>query len=165
MGSLKERLDQESGFSEVEFTIPHVFLPPRFREQSKQRNMILFLDLDNVVHVRWEGARQDEHQPLTPGAVRRLLKECARNMKKYRRDLDVFGRFIDRTAEAPFWDPREDSLTRDRQDKPAEQEEPEDDSVEEIIAVLGPDGELIQGKVSDFLEEEMGGESPMPIQW
>lgn len=124
--------------------------------------MVLFMDLDCVLHVRWEGARQDEHRPLTPGAVRRLLKEVGQNMKKYRRDLDVFARFSDKTAEAPFWDPREDSLHKDREDKVAEVESEEP---EEIVAVLGPDGEPIQGKVSDFLEAEMGGESPMPFNW
>jgi hypothetical protein len=87
-------------------------------------------------------------------------------MKKYRKDLDAFARFVDSEGEEPFWDPRENSLHKDKEEKSApssEEEEPEQG--EEIIAVLGPDGELIQGKVSDFLEEEMGGESPMPFGW
>jgi hypothetical protein len=159
--SLKEQLNRALGFGEVSFTIPHVFLPPRFKEISQDRNMIMFMDMDTVVHVRWEGARQDEHHPLTPGACRRLFKECIRNMKRYRQDFDAFARFVDKDAEEPFWNPREDSLHKDREEKPAPLlEEPEQG--EEIIAVLGTDGELIQGKVSDFLEEEMGGESPMP---
>jgi hypothetical protein len=164
--NLKEQLNHALGFNEVSFIIPHVFLPPRFKEVSQNRNMIMFMDMDTVLHVRWEGARQDEHHPLTPGACRRLFKDCIRNMKKYRKDLDAFARFVDSEGEEPFWDPRENSLHKDKEEKPApssEEEEPEQG--EEIIAVLGPDGELIQGKVSDFLEEEMGGESPMPFGW
>jgi len=149
------------GFDEVSFTIPHVFLPPRFKEISKDRNMILFMDMDTVMHVRWEGARQDEHHPLNPGACRRLFKECIRNMKKYRKDLDTYSRFVDREAEVPFWNPREDSLTKDRPEKPAPSLG-EEEQGEEIIAALGPNGELVQGKVSNFLKDEMGGENPMP---
>ena len=160
--SLKEQLNRALGFDEVSFTIPHVFLPPRFKEVSKNRNMILFMDTDTVMNVRWEGARQDEHHPLTPGACRRLFKECIRNMKKYRKDLNSFSRFVDDEAEFPFWDPREDSLTRDREEKPAPSTE-EEEQGEEIIAVLDSSGELVQGTVSDFLEQ--GGESPMPFGW
>ena len=162
--SLKEQLNRALGFDEVNFTIPHVFLPPRFKEISKDRNMILFMDLDTVMNVRWEGARQDEHHPLTPGACRRLFKECISNMKKYRKDLNAFSRFVDSEAEHPFWDPRENSLTKDREEKPAPSTE-EEAQGEEIIAVLGPDGKLMQGTVSELLEDEMGGESPMPFGW
>ena len=163
--SLKEQLNRALGFDEINFIIPHVFLPPRFKEISKNRNMILFMDMDTVMHVRWEGARQDEHHPLNPGACRRLFKECIRNMKKYRKDLDVFSRFIDIEAEIPFWDPRSNSLTKGREEKSApssEEEEGSETQEEEIIAVVGPNGELVQGTISDFLEEEMGGENPVP---
>lgn len=159
--SLKKKLDQALGFDEVSFIIPHVFLPPRFREISKNRNMILFMDMDTVMHVRWEGARQDEYHPLTPGACRRLFKECISNMKKYRKDLDDFSRFVDKDAEVPFWDPRKSSLNKDREEKPA----PSSGEEKEIVAVVGPNGKLARGKISDFLEEEMGGESPMPFGW
>lgn len=162
--SLKERLDGALGFGEVSFIIPHVFLPPRFKDISKNRNMILFMDEDTVMHIRWEGALQDEHRPLNPGACRRIFKECIRNMKKYRKDIDTFSRFVDKEAEVPFWDPREDSLSKDRPEKPAPVSEDEPKQ-EEIVAVLGPDDQLIQGKVSDFLEEEMGGENPLPFGW
>ncbi len=162
--SLKEQLNRALGFDEVSFTIPHVFLPPRFKDISKDRNMILFMDLDTVMHVRWEGARADEHHPLTPGACRRLFKECISNMKKYRKDLDAFSRFVDIEAEVPFWNPRENSLTKDRPETPAPSVD-EEEQEEEIIAVVGPNGDLIQGTVSEILKEEMGGESPMPFGW
>lgn len=162
--SLKEKLNRALGFDEISFTIPHVFLPPRFKEMSKNRNMILFMDTDTVMNVRWEGARQDEHHPLTPGACRRLFKECISNMKKYRKDLDAFARFVDGEAENPFWDPRTNSLTKDREEKPASSVE-EGTKKEEIIAVAGPNGELVQGTVSEFLEEGMGGEGPISFGW
>jgi hypothetical protein len=160
--TLRAQLDRSVGFDEVGFTIPHVFLPPRFKDISKNRNMILRMDLDSVLHVKWEGALQEEHHPLTPGAVRRLVKECFRNMKKYRRDLEVFARFIDKEGEEPFWDDRADSLTKDRPARPAIETPDAKQKEAEIVAVLGPDGELIQGTVDDFLEEEMGGESALP---
>lgn len=162
--SLRDRLNKalEDCDSEVQFTIPHVFLPPRFKEISNNRNMILFLDIDQVVHVRWEGARFEEHHPLTPGACRRLFKDCVANMKRYRKDLDSIARFIDREAQAPFWNPRENSLTGDRQDKPASAEEVKEKG-DEIIAVLDNSRELDQESVSNLLE--LGGESPMPFGW
>lgn len=123
--------------------------------------MILFLDVDQVMHVRWEGALQDSHHPLTPGACRRLFKDCIRNMRKYRRDLDAFSRFVDKTAEEPFWDPRSSSFSKARPEKTAEaikETEPE-----QIIASIDNTGNLVEGTVSDFLE--LGGESPMPFGW
>lgn len=158
--SLKSKLERVvDDLNEVEFILPHVFLPPRFKEISKDRNMILFLDVDQVMHVKWEGALQDSHHPLTPGACRRLFKECVRNMRKYRKDLDAFSRFVDKTAEEPFWDPRTFSGSKPRPEKTAEAiEDPE-----EIIAAIDNKGQLVEGTVSDFIES--GGESPMPFGW
>ena len=163
--SLKKQLDRALGFDEISFIIPHVFLPPRFKKVSRNRNMIMFMDMDTVLHVKWEGSRQDEHHPLTPGACRRLFKECIRNMKKYRKDLDAFSRFVDDEAEVPFWNPRRDSLNKDQEEKPAPSVEEEEQEEEEIITAMRPNGKLVQGKISDFLEEEMGGESPIPFGW
>lgn len=158
--SLKSKLARVvDDLNEVEFILPHVFLPPRFKEVSKNRNMILFLDVDQVMHVRWEGALQDSHHPLTPGACRRLFKECVRNMRKYRKDLDAFSRFVGKTAEEPFWDPRNFGGSKPRPEKTAEAEE----DPEEIIAAIDNKGQLVEGTVSDFIEE--GGESPMPFGW
>jgi hypothetical protein len=160
--SLKSKLNHVVGnFGEVEFILPHVFLPPRFKEISEDRNMILFLDIDQVMHVRWEGALQDSHHPLTPGACRRLFRECVRNMRKYRKDLDAFSRFVDKTAEEPFWDPRVSSLSKPRPEKPAEAIK--DPEPEEIIAVVDNTGKLVEGTFSDL--SESGGESPMPFGW
>ena len=68
--------------------------------------MLLLFDRDMTLHIRWEGSRLHEHSPLTPRAAMRLLREVARNMTKYRRELHVFSRFIDEIGEAPFEDPR-----------------------------------------------------------
>jgi len=72
-------------------------------------------------------------------------------MKRYRKDLDSFSKFVDTEAEVPFWDPREDSLTKDRTDEPAPSVE------KEVIAVLDSKSGAEERK-----EEEMGGESPIP---
>ncbi len=152
---LKKQLDHVCGFKDIEFIIPHVFLPPRFVKVSKNRNMVLTIDMDMVPHVYWEGALQDAYHPLTPGAVRKLLRECVRNMKKYRQDLDVFARFVDGEAEMPFWDPRVDSLAPKRDPKDAE----EDPFFTEVVAVV-EGGRLKEGNASDFLDQ--GGENPMP---
>lgn len=120
---LRERLNKALGFEEVRFEIPHVFLPPRFRQISQNRNMLLTLDVDSVAHVRWEGALQETHYPLTPAQVRRLFRECARNMQEYRKDLTTFARFMDLEAVPPFWDPREDYFTPEPKKEGAPAEE------------------------------------------
>lgn len=161
--ALREILEERAGFEECEFIIPHVLLPPRYTEISDGKNMILVLDRDCVAQIRWEGSPADPHQDLTPGAVRRLMKDVFRNMRKYREDLKTFARFMDRTAEEPFWDPRENSLTKGREEKDAPLEEKEG---EEIVAVV-IGGQLVQGKVSELikLEESVGGESPPDFGW
>lgn len=163
--SLRERLNNalEGCDEEVEFTIPHVFLPPRFKEVSEERNMILFLDIDQVVHVRWEGARFEEHRALTPGACRRLFKDCIANMKRYRKDLDTMARFIDREGQSPFWDPRRDSLTKEREERSAPALESSEEKKREITATVDHSEELDLEVAADLLE--LGGESPMPFGW
>lgn len=151
--SLREILEDKAGFEECEFLIPHIFLPPRFKKLAPGHNMILFLDIDMVIHVKWEGKRVEEHHPLTPGATRRLLREVSRNMTRYRRDMGVVARFLERKAEEPFWDPRVDSLTQEREEQDAEPEEGE-----EIVAILHGD-EIIEGPISELMG--LGGEGPL----
>jgi len=131
--------------------LPHPLLPPRFQDLSEDRNMILSLDQDLTLHVRWEGARIHEHHPLTPGAVNRLVKEVLRNMSKYRKDLEIFNRFVRQTAEQPFEDdrPLDPYHFKERELPPAEKiaEEEEDHTIEITADVRLPD--------------ELGGEGPM----
>ncbi len=113
--------------------------------------MILFLDQDMTLHVRWEGARIHEHHPLTPGAVNRLVKEVLRNMSKYRKDLEVFNRFIQQNAEQPFEDdrPLDPFHYKGRELPPAEKiAEKEEDHTIEVTANIQ-------------LPAELGGENPI----
>ena len=158
---LREALEAEAGWEEFQMIIPHPFLPPRFQNLAKGRNMILLLDRDMTLHIRWEGARMHEHHPLTPGAVRRLMKEVFTRMTKYRRELQVFSKFVDENAEQPFDDPRAPDPLRwkEREMPVAAKEEPEEE--DEAIEVTAH----IEVGVSEQLEAERmlnrGGESPM----
>jgi hypothetical protein len=123
--------------------------------------MILLLDQDMTLHVRWEGSRLHEHRPLTPKAAARLIQEVLKYMSKYRKDMQVFSRFIMQSAEQPFKDKRpfdpvrlknRDLPPANRADKDYEGNEAVDVGVEvEILEAL--EGERIEG---------LGGESPMP---
>lgn len=153
---LRKVLEDKVGEEEIRFTIPHPFLPPRFQEISEGRNMIVLLDRDFMLHVRWEGALSAEHHPLSPGDVRRLLKDVFRRMSTYRRDLEVFGRFANEYGERPFDDHRNDPVEWEREAEPAKDpEEEEEDS--EVTAEI--DAEELRLSME---AAEMGGESPMP---
>lgn len=159
--ALREILEKRAGLKECEFTLPYVFLPPRYIEVSGGRNMILVLDQDCVAQIRWEGSAADPYQDLTPGAVRRLMKDVSRNIKKYRKELGIFARFVDRTAEEPFWNPREDSLDGRPEEKGASLNEEEG---EEIVAVaIG--GQLVQGKASKPIQMEESAERGKPLDF
>lgn len=98
---LRSQLEWSLGFEECRFTVPHIFLPPRFREISQDRNMILTIGGDMVMCVRWEGSRLEEYHPLNPAAAGHLLKEVRDNMTRYRREIKVFEKFIRENAEVP----------------------------------------------------------------
>jgi hypothetical protein len=146
--TLRGELDKTAGFKKIGFTIPHVFLPPRFKEISQKRNMILTIDGDLVPHVFWEGALEDSHHPLTPTAAKRLVRECLERMKKYRSDLRVLEQFLGEETEIPFWDPRTDSLTKTVK--------PED--AREFPFLEGGVGSMEE----EYGQEGGGGERPMP---
>ncbi len=123
--------------------------------------MLLLVDQDLTIHIRWEGARLAEHHPLTVGATRQLIREVMRNMARYRRELGVYGRFIETYAEEPFDDQRYESFRLPK--KPPK-------------AVLDRSGESIAEGTAVKLEanllfgtsaySEMGGESPFPeLSW
>lgn len=63
--------------------------------------MLLLLDQELILHVRWEGDQVHEYDPLTPRAARRLIKESLANMTEYRREVGIFTRFITAWAESP----------------------------------------------------------------
>ena len=134
--------------------IPHPFLPPRYQKLSQERNMILLLDRDMTLHIRWEGSKLHEHLPLTPRAARGLIRECLGRMTKYRRDLQVFSKFIEENAEQPFDDPRalDPIRFKERELPPAQPlEEETEDTATELVAEI------------QLSNPEIGGESPMPM--
>jgi hypothetical protein len=141
--TLSEKLKKFAGFGEILFTIPHIFLPPRFQKLSHNRNMIVVLDPDQVVSVRWEGAQLEDYQPLTSKAASRLIRECLTKMSDYRRDLTILEGFVVAEAEDPFWDPR-------------------DCSPQKPCAEVATAGEM-QPKQRDAGDEtSTGGENPLP---
>ncbi len=113
--------------------------------------MVLLLDQDLTLHVRWEGARLHQHHPLTPRAARRLMQEVVGNMSKYRRELQIFSRFIEQRAEQPFGGLRVlDPAQRENQLPPAFKDEEQESRPAEVAAQV------------DISRSELGGESPMP---
>jgi hypothetical protein len=119
--------------------------------------MVLLLDIDMTAHVRWESEQLAEHHPLTPGEVRRLIREVLRNMKIYRRELEVLGRFTEQKAERPFKEKRYEAPRWPRELPAAPQEEIQEEEVTEITAT-------VVSEPSKTLA--LGGESPLPdLEW
>ncbi len=152
--NLKTRLRDLSGEEEIEWIIPHPFLPPRYRKLCQNRNMVLLIDRDFTAHIRWEGARRGEWRSPTPGEVRTLIRQVKKNMRKYRTELDVFLRFVTDVVDIPFNDPAENEPSSRRKPKQAERidDSEEASSIESIVATIPI--EKVAG---------MGGESPMPV--
>lgn len=155
---LRALLERRAGFEDLQFVIPHPLLPPRFRKVSRSRNMVLLIDTDLTLHVRWEGEQMCEHCPLTKGAARQLVREVLQNMKAYRRELAVYARFIEDCAEQPSDDHRYELPRLPRELPTAPQEEtkgPEEDPEVEVVAtvLLEPSGDVA-----------LGGENPLP-EW
>jgi hypothetical protein len=160
--SLTEFLEEEAGMEEFRFVLPHPFLPPRFQEVSQSRNLILLLDRDLTLHLRWEGARRHKHWPLTPRAAAGLIRDVLSRMTAYRKDMQDFSRFIERVAEQPFEDPRYDAVTKDVSPKPALPIVPETKSPVELVAeVYGWTHAQLQQMELLLSNPGTGGESPM----
>lgn len=152
LSKLRKLLENKVCEENISVTIPNIFLPPRFRKISEGRNMILFMDRDVTLHVRWEGVNMPAHQPLTKRATNRLIQDVLRAMAKYRTDLYIYARFMERWADDPMPSDRYDETLYERIPPPAK-EEPETVSGEEIVAQLTSE---------DLLRFTGGGESPMP---
>jgi len=157
LSQLRTLLEQGVGVRSFQFIIPHPFLPPRFRKISENRNMILLIDQDVTMYARWEGERLERHQPLSKGAVRQLLREVTQRMKDYRRDLEIYGRFIESQGEEPFGGSRYEFPTIPRELDGAEQKKveikPDKDNTPKLTAYL---------LMGTSAAEDMGGESPIP---
>jgi hypothetical protein len=149
---LRALLEQRATVEDLQFIIPHPFLPPRFRKISQDRNMILLVDADLTIHVRWEGTRLAEHHPLTREAAQHLVREVLRNMKAYRRELEVYSRFLGSWAEQPLGDKRYE-LPRWPTEPPKAWQEEAEDTVTEVTAIVPLELEELTA---------LGGESPFP---
>ena len=156
---LRALLEDMALEEDIQFTIPHPFLPPRFREICENQNMLLLVDQDLTIHVRWEGARMAEHYPLTKGATRRLIREVLRKMKEYRRDVEVYARFIEHHAEEPLDDERYEAI-RGTKDPPLAEKEDEDDTKDEVVEIAAT---VALGTPAE-MPASMGGSSPLP-EW
>lgn len=158
---LRQLLDDEAGWEEFEMIIPHPFLPPRFREMSENRNMILLLDRDMTLHIRWEGSRMHEHHPLTPRSARRLVREVLKRMTTYRADLQVFSRFFEQNAEQPFDDPRAPDPLRFKEREMPPASKIEDPEEHEVVAEVEIEEQLEAERMIELERMDIGGESPM----
>lgn len=149
---LKAHLDRLAGDEEIEWIIPHPFLPPRYKKVCENRNMILLIDRDFTAHIRWEGARRGKWCSPTAGEIRTLIRQVKTKMTTYRRQLDVFSDFVTESVDIPFADPVDNDPSSRREPKKAEPlEDEEDDGVDRPL-------DLLRKRVIDE-----GGESPMPM--
>lgn len=146
---LRRILERGAGGEEFHYVIPHPFLPPRYQGISNNRNMILLMDRDLTLHIRWEGSRMHEHRPLTPKGTMKLLREVSKNMSEYRKELQILSRFIDSYGEAPFDDSRYELPIQNTEISIAKKRE--DVEAEALISITQP----------EQLYLELGGESPM----
>jgi hypothetical protein len=151
LSQLRKSLNEDAGIGEFEFIIPNSFLPPRFRKLPEQRNLILLVDQDLTIHVRWKGARFHEHHPLTPREAQQLIRESLGYMKKYRRELQIFSRFIGEMGEQPFDDPR--PLDPANSQEPQEAAAPKEKR-QKVLSEVEMSVEVDRSK--------LGGESPLP---
>lgn len=149
---LRELLEKEAGWEEFRMVIPNPFLPPRYRKISHGHDMIVLLDRDLTLHVRWEGSRIHEHRPLTPRATQRLIQECLDRMTKYRRELQVFSKFIKKNAEQPFDDPRTLDPIRFKEREPLPAEPIQREECQTIKT----------STTKAVSQDRLGGESPLP---
>lgn len=162
---LRQLLEDKTGEEQLEFRVPNIFLPPRFRELSEGRDLLLMMDDDLTIHIRWHGQDFHEHHPLTPGASRRLVGEIMRYMTKYRKHLKVFGKFIYEYAEQPWNEKRyhdgfrqeKEATQRAKEDRPEEEEEPETPGQEEEQGVTA----VVDG-MDELIELASQGDSPYP---
>lgn len=170
---LRQLLRKKAGWEQLEFRIPNTFLPPRFRDLSEGRDLLLMLDDDYTVHIRWHNEDFHKHHPLTPGAARRLVGETMKRMKQYKEHLGIFGKFIEEYAEQPLDEERyhdgfsqeKEATQRAKKDGPEEEKKREaqgqEEELEEVTAVVDGDYDIVDSfEELDRLRSQ--GDSPYP---
>lgn len=153
---LRLKLEGSIGEERFEILVPNAFLPPRFRRDSEGQDLSLLVDQDLTIYVYWKGERLERYTPLTKGETRRLLREVKRSMAAYRRDLDIYGRFIETWGEEPFEDPRSGPSFSIAGPPVARMEEPEEDNNEDLA------GDIVASVTPRTSIDKLGGESPLP---
>lgn len=170
---LRQLLKKKMGWEQLEFRVPPLFLPPRFRDLSKGRDLLLMMDDDFTIHIRWHNEDFHTHHPLTPGATRRLVSEIMKYTKQYREHLQVFGKFIDEHAEQPWEEERyhdgfgqeKEATQRAKKNGPKEEKEREaqgqEEEREEVTAVIDGSYDIVDSfEELDRLRAQ--GDSPYP---
>ncbi len=158
VNQLRQLLEAKMGEEQLEFRVPNIFLPPRFRDLSGGQDLLLVMDDDFTIHIRWHNQDFHEHHPLTPGASRRLVGEVMRYSKLYRENLKMFGKLLCEYAEQPWDEERYNEGLR--QEKEATRRAKEDrpgTSGQEEQGV----GAVIHG-VDELVEILSQGDSPYP---
>ncbi len=161
---LRQLLREKAGEEQLDFRIPEVFLPPRFRGLSEGRDLLLMLDDDLTIHIRWQKEGFHVHHPLTPGAARRLVRESLRNMEKYKKELKIFGEFVDEVGEEPFEDERyHDGYCYERKTVPPAKRDRSEDEGERTATIRNfPSLRALARMIREQDSTESGGESPCP---
>ncbi len=163
---LRQLLKKKAGWEQLEFLVPPLFLPPRFRALSKGRDLLLMMDDDFTIHIRWHNEDFHTHHPLTPGAARRLVGEIMKYIQQYKEHIKVFGKFVDEYAEQPWDEERyhygfcqeEKATQRAKKNRPEEEEEHEAEGQEEE---LGEVVEIAHG-IDELVQLIGQGDSPYP---
>jgi hypothetical protein len=164
MSKLRELLETRSGEDQIDFRLPNIFLPPRYQKISKGKDLLLRLDHDFTLHVRWSGLVLTQHHALTIQEAKRLIREVRINRERFSRDLLVFETFIVKNSEKPTEKNRYPLLTPERKVEGAKELEDEKFIAEQIEAEVN-----LERKVSAEIripstseETTLGGESPCP---
>lgn len=104
-GRLRRKLEALAGEEDMEFSIPHPLLPPRFQKSSAGRNMLLRVNSELQTFIGWEGARLHPWLTLTPRQACWLLRDVTRRTVAYRRDTEELGKFLRKFGSPPPPDP------------------------------------------------------------
>jgi len=149
MKTLREFLEVAAGAADIDFIIPHPFLPPRYQKQSLCRNLILGMDREFRAMIRWEGELVGRDTYLSPAECSRLIHDVLERMKKYRQELRSLKSFLGKVlCEEPEGNSEEDVA-----EPKAAEELPEDSYHTDFVQVTA-DGMIVGG-----------GESPYPLDW
>jgi hypothetical protein len=171
---LRQLLEKKVGGEQLEFRIPQIFLPPRYRNLSEGRDLLLMLDDDLTIHIRWHNETFHEHHPLTPGETKRLMGEVMMYIKRYREHFRVFGTFVCEHAELPWDEERyhdgfcqeEEAPQRAKEARPEEEEEltAEGQEEEQTIASQGERDSILRSldNLIELSASNVGGETPCP---